>query len=914
MDANFNKRKATMVLHDLEASLGNFILDTEIDTDNFPEEIVKYIARREQDKDRSLDTTKPRDIIEATYLDELFQILLEITKDTSANIHIERLRRYFILYEVYDIRNIVSHPNRPFIDAYWYKIAALASDPIIDILGMHQVKRSLASAEEGRIIDPPEDWVKKIIWEVPNNLPENFEHAITGLVGRQKEASDLLALIKNPRINNIAIVAPGGIGKTALVLDLLSSQVKLPETKDYFDSCLYATLKTERLTSGGVVKLNSIETLDELKALVKSEAELVFEQGYDSFEHLCRDKEKERVLLFVDNLETLLIDSQAEFHAFNNSLPAAWRLLVTSRVTINNASITSLEPLKPKSAVHLARSYIGRRGGDVLDEVVLTELAKKCHYNPLAIRLTIDLYVSGKEIPNSINVANKEIASFSFSNLIENLSQESVKILEALFVATNSDRNTLCEILSLSTEEVAQGISELSNTSLITRKTTDSGEVYTLSDSIRELVLVNTRNILVRAEIQAQIAKRITLPKQIEANQINQSIPEYHWEYIPKEINANLKVLLVELNKSSKKLQIRNDRAVALHKLFKESEHLYDHFSVFNRGYGRILEALKANELAISKYKKAQEQNPQDPSNRVCMAMLLHKCGSYEAAHAVYRDLTQEGWDEEKDGDKSIAFFVVNGFYLSLLFDHKYDDILEHTKQWKESVTYRGLIGSYRASAWKRKAEAIVNTDSTLTIKYLTSAMKILDDIFTQDGYIKPACAQAKNLFSEIAYCLNNRAYTSSSDFANTALNFIDSHLANTAEQVNYSTDDAVLSLIEKLSKVDISSNPFRGKFWSRIFERKVSGGLDLVEVEAKGLTLTSVTATPRGRNGQGSYMFSVDESREEYFLRQDQLRNGGWSEWSLIGIGDKLAVLPDRASTSGRATEVSDIYIVDPS
>jgi len=912
VDANFNKRKATMVLHDLETSLGNFILDTEIHTENFPEEVVKYIARREQEKDRTLDTTKPRDIIEATYLDELFQILLEITKDTSANKYIERLRQYFILYEIYDIRNIVSHPNRQFIDTYWYRIAALASDPIIDILGMHQVKRSLASAEEGRIIDPPEDWIKKIIWEVPNNLPENFEHAITGLVGRQKEASELLALIKNPRINNIAIVAPGGIGKTALVLDLLSSQVKLPETKDYFDSCLYATLKTERLTSGGVVKLNSIETLDELKALIKSEAECIYEQRYDSFEHLCKDKDKERVLVFVDNLETLLIDSQAEFHIFNNSLPAAWRLLVTSRVTINNASITSLEPLKPKSAAHLARSYISRRGGDVLDEATLTDLAKKCHYNPLAIRLTIDLYVSGKEIPSSINVANKEIASFSFTNLIDNLTQESVKILEALFVAIDSDRNTLCEILSLSTEEVAQGISELSNTSLITRKTTDSGEVYTLSDSIRELVLVNTRNILVRAEIQAQITRRITLSKQIEANQINQSIPEYHWEYIPKEINANLKILLVELNKSSRKLQIRNDKAVGLHKLFKDSEHLYDHVSVFNRGYGRILEALKANELAITKYKKAQEQNPQDPSNRVCMAMLLHKCGSYEAAHEVYMKLTQEGWDKEKDGDTSIAFFVVNGFYLSLLYDHKYDDILDHTKQWKESVTYRGLIGSYRASAWKRKAEAIVNTDPVLTIKYLTSAMKILDDVFTKDGYIKPACMQAKNLFSEITYCLNSKTYTSSLEFANTALNFIDSHLANTAEQVNYATDDAVLSLVERLAKLEISPNPFRGKFWSRIFERKLVEGLDLAEVETRGLTLTSVTGTPKGRNGQSTYIFSIDDNSEEYFLRHDQLRNGGWSEWALIGIGDKLAVLPDRTSTTGRATEVSDVYIVE--
>jgi len=173
------------------------------------------------------------------------------------------------------------------------------------------------------------------------------------------------------------------------------------------------------------------------------------------------------------------------------------------------------------------------------------------------------------------------------------------------------------------------------------------------------------------------------------------------------------------------------------------------------------------------------------------------------------------------------------------------------------------------------------------------------------------ACKQ-KNLFSEITYCLNSKTYTSSLEFANTALNFIDSHLANTAEQVNYATDDAVLSLVERLAKLEISPNPFRGKFWSRIFERKLVEGLDLAEVETRGLTLTSVTGTPKGRNGQSTYIFSIDDNSEEYFLRHDQLRNGGWSEWALIGIGDKLAVLPDRTSTTGRATEVSDVYIVE--
>lgn len=63
-------------------------------------------------------------------------------------------------------------------------------------------------------------------------------------------------------------------------------------------------------------------------------------------------------MLCIDNLETLLRDSHEKFEELNYSLPANWRVLVTSRVTISNATILSLEALKEKSAIHLARIYM----------------------------------------------------------------------------------------------------------------------------------------------------------------------------------------------------------------------------------------------------------------------------------------------------------------------------------------------------------------------------------------------------------------------------------------------------------------------------------------------------------------------------------------------------------------------------
>lgn len=601
MDSSLNRRRTAMVLHELEQSLGNYILNTEVSLDEFPEEMIKAITARENQRSQLSNLKKASDVIEATYIDELFNIILEITKDTSVNSYLLDLRELFILYGMYHVRNVISHPNRKFIDSFWYKTAAIASDPLIDILGMTSVRKSLISAERNELLDPPDEWLNKTLWEIPNNLPVVFEHAITGLVGRKQEEKKLLELLKNKRIANIALVAPGGIGKTSLALELLSSKVKQPETKQYIDCCIFSTLKTEKLTYEGVQKLNSIESLMELRKLITIEAEKIYDVSLESFEDLMKKKEDERILLFIDNLETLITNSTTEFQDFCNTLPAAWRLLITSRITINNASIITLEPLQERFALTLSKIYMSRKNIRTLDDNVLANLVKNCHFNPLAIRLSLDLYFSGKEIPDSINVANKEIASFSFSNLIDALSENSINILECLFISNDLNRATLCEFLTLSMDEVAESIAQLSNTSLVVRNVTHDGESYSLSESIREILITNPRNVILRSQLQSDLQKRKTIAKQIEHDQIKNSIPPYHWNYIPNNLNEGLKVLITSLNRSFKGFTLSNSKAIELMKRFKDAEHVYSEFSIFNRSYGRLYSALGAPGLAKDK-------------------------------------------------------------------------------------------------------------------------------------------------------------------------------------------------------------------------------------------------------------------------------------------------------------------------
>jgi len=336
------KRKTAMLLHQIEECLGNFVLNNG-DIESLNLESLEKIHRREVDKGSQFNRSSIKDVVEATYLDELFGFALDIARDSSMLDSIKYLYSLFHHLDIYEVRNAVSHPNRPFWDCYWYRVATVASDPVNEILGLSEVKNALAAAESGKIQDPPEDWVHKVIWQIPNNLPSQFDHGLTGLIGRSKELQELKRYIANPRVNTIALVAPGGSGKTALALDLLSSIVSTPNYTKFVGAVLYTTMKMARLTPDGVVpQETSSETIEDLKQNILTYINEIFDENYETFPEAIEAHKEDKVLLCIDNLETLLRDNEAKFEELNYALPPAWKVLVTSRIAISNASILSL--------------------------------------------------------------------------------------------------------------------------------------------------------------------------------------------------------------------------------------------------------------------------------------------------------------------------------------------------------------------------------------------------------------------------------------------------------------------------------------------------------------------------------------------------------------------------------------------
>lgn len=899
------KRKTAMVLHQIEESVGRFVLNNG-DIESFNVNTLENIHKREVDKGRLFDSSSIKDIVEATYLDELFRFALDLAKDSSVIDSINYLYALFHHLDIYEVRNAISHPNRPFWDCYWYRVASIATDPVNEILGLRDIEKIFLAAEAGSIKEPPDEWVNKIIWQIPNNLPSQFDHGVTGLIGRANELGDLKKLISNQRVNTIALVAPGGTGKTALALDLLSSIVSTPAYSKYVDAVVYTTLKTEKLTAEGVVALDAVETISELKHSIVNSFNKIFDDENDSFEGVIDVYKNKRILLCLDNLETLLRDNHDSFEYFNHSLPVTWKVLVTSRVSITNSSVLSLNALKEKSAIHLARTYLKKRGANPLERNVYKKMTKECHYNPLAIRLTLDLAIKGKSIPDSLNVANKDIAEFSYNNLIETLTDNSIQVLEAIFVEDSSSRMSLCELLGLSLDDISSSIGELSRTSLIKRESTDQNETYSLSDSVRDLLLVSPKNIDARNKVQRLINKRRVLSKEIDIKQDQRDIPEWHVNYIPKDTNQNLKILVTEINKKIKKAFRNTDIAISLYRKLQDAKYIYDDSALYHRSFARVSEALKDFNGAEREYKKSISIDSNDVQSYYLLGRLYHNTNRYDESSEIYQKLISDGWTREDNNSESFGQSIYNGYFLSLLYSGKYSVVLDKTKKWKDSNIYRGILGAYRASAWKRKMENLVDINQDETIDALVRATRILSDVFRNDGYLRPACSQARKIFEEIEFCFSRDEYCSK--FPGQGLELLEM-ISEHILEFGDSRDSFNSKIIEKLSKVKINNNPFKSKKW-RSYLKSDNIIETPNEYQAKDFIAVKIDHRPKS---SARYLFAKDAFGETYILHFDKFKNGVWKEWCKLSLGANLEILPENDKPKpNKARRAQEIFLVD--
>ena len=905
--------KSAMIVYALETSLGEYVIENEM-LEKISDTNKNNISEREKSKGKSIEKDNVSVLVESSYLDEVFNLAIDTTEGTSLYLYMKELKNLCSFLGIFDIRNAISHPNRPFPDSYWFRSATIASDSLIEKLGLGGVRQALNSAIEESLNAPPEEWFDDVKWAIPNTLPISFDHEITGLLGRDKEFKELHKTLSSPRNSLIAVVAPGGIGKTALILQFLKDLSLSPTYSSSVSAIVFCTLKNERLTAEGIEQIEAINGIIQIKASILSDLNNLYgENSYSSFEEACEKLETDKILICIDNLETLLMHSQEEFIEFNQSLPMFWRVIVTSRISIDSATTVTLDPLGKRHAVSLSRNYFRKRGVQNIEQSIIENIADTANNNPLAIRLTIDLYLKGVDISQSIEKSQKDIAAFSYKNLIESLNNNSIAILEAIYVLGESNKSELIDFLELTNEEIAEATNELSKTSLIVRGINDIGlDCYKLSESIRDLLLVNPKNIEVRINISESLKK--TKSKILEQTTRNKQLglSEFDENYVAPNTDRSIHSLIVDLNKYFSKPYAKriHSELIGLKAKFADLIIYNSKDYQLNYHYSRVLKALKdkAGELKI--LKQSESFNPESPRTINAIGMHHFYNSDYEKALEVFNRLHDMKLNLPESSSGKFAYSLTKLRLLCLLYLGYYDELIKTTEDWEKDPNWSAIYGTYRASTIKRKNEG-KRYDIEDTEKAISDALDIFEKIFASGDYPIVACIEGNKILKEFDFVISKPNY--SKKVINKYITFISTHFFNLVSRLKNESIDSKESkeLLSKVYSANITPNPLHKVSWYSETSNIIFDKEHIEELEDEGYEIVEVYHIPEKEYGASNFIFAKNKNETQFYLHVDHF-DGGWNRWGYIKNDSKLGIAYGKPLTNGQPTPATEIIEIE--
>lgn len=296
-----------------------------------------------------------------------------------------------------------------------------------------------------------------------HNLPlPEFDD--TGFLGREAEVSSVLSLCKGAW-PVISVVGEGGLGKTALAL---RCAYDLVDAESQFDAIVWSSSKTTRLDPTQIREIDG--SIRDSLGLFEFVAKELGAPASDSetVEEILQFLETFRVLLILDNLETVLDDN---IRAFLGRLPQGSKILITSRIGIGEYEYrVNLQPLPNVDAARLLRAVAKVSGVKVLatmPEQDLGEMCDRMQNNPLFIKWFVSAVQAGVPI-EEVLVDPSLFLDFCMSNVYDHLSEASTNLLKVLLASP--DELSLPELIFFNGDDTYQtqgAVQELLTTNLL---------------------------------------------------------------------------------------------------------------------------------------------------------------------------------------------------------------------------------------------------------------------------------------------------------------------------------------------------------------------------------------------------------------------------------------------------------------
>lgn len=322
----------------------------------------------------------------------------------------------------------------------------------------------------------------------PHNLPPaDFDE--TGFLGRRDLRRDLIRALKGPW-PVVSILGDGGLGKTALALQVAYDL--LDEEDCPFDAIVWTSAKNATLTTSEIVRIEGA-IQDSLGLFAGAVTELAGDiETEDVITEVLEYLSTFRVLLVLDNLETVIDDNIREFL---KNLPHGSKVFITSRIGVGTENPFKLLPLQNKEANHLLRTLARVRNVDSLKSLSddeSTSLTKKMNFHPGYIKWFVSGVQSG-QAPENLVEDNGLVLEYCMENVFQYLGDDAKATLRSMLVLPGV--HTLAELAFLNdftASRMMSGVLELTTTNFLTQmRGGAAGTGYSLSDFAKEYLKKN---------------------------------------------------------------------------------------------------------------------------------------------------------------------------------------------------------------------------------------------------------------------------------------------------------------------------------------------------------------------------------------------------------------------------------------
>jgi GTPase SAR1 family protein len=375
--------------------------------------------------------------------------------------------------------------------------------------------------------------------DIKANIPSQGS---TQFVGRKKQISKIKEeIIEIPNQNGI-LYGPGGVGKTALLIEL-SQQLYIESNKAnvLYDNIVWVSAKSNFYyweQNATVTNPQQFESLDNILQILLRffDYEDVDEYNIDELKELVFELlEENKVLLVLDNFETVTKVETEKIISFFGSevkkhlkrLPSNFKVILTSRELIPSGFYQiKLEGLELRESKVLMESIYTRYKDS--HSPLTPEQYKLIHEATFGIPIVIkhclgqifEFHVPLSEIFNRLSEESNEVIKFSYSEILSHLRKDDcyLKILILLEVLNEPiSARQMALILEINNSDINNHLPILLNFQCIEKLNVGIEEKFRVSHQIGLLAkgLIKD-NLELTNGIRLNIANNLTLEKKMD--------------------------------------------------------------------------------------------------------------------------------------------------------------------------------------------------------------------------------------------------------------------------------------------------------------------------------------------------------------------------------------------------------------